>query len=40
LTNPAEYGTLRYNQETETTGAHDGLGEIPLKVSVKGNQDE
>ena len=38
MTNPAEYGTLRYNQETETTGAHDGLGDIPLKVSVIGTK--
>jgi len=38
LTNPILYGILRYNQETETTGAHDGLGDIPLKVSVIGTK--
>ena len=29
------YGTIRYSQRTETTGAHDGLGDIPLKVSER-----
>ena len=36
MTNPIAYGTIRYSQRTETTGTHDGLGEIPLKVSVIG----
>ena len=40
LTNPVQYGTIRYSQRTETTGTHDGLGEIPLKVSAIGNYDE
>ena len=40
LTNPILCGILRYNQETETTGAHIGLGEIPLKVSVIGCDGE
>ena len=38
MTNPIAYGTIRYSQRTETTGTHDGLGEIPLKVSVIGTK--
>lgn len=29
-----------YTEDTETTGAHDGLGEIPLKVSVNKREND
>ena len=35
MTKPISCVILRYNQETETTGAHNGLGDIPLKVSER-----
>ena len=36
MTLSVKYDTIRHNQETETTGTHDGLGDFPLKVSVIG----
>ncbi len=38
MTNPVICGTIRYSEKTETTGAHEELGEIPLKVSVIGTK--
>ena len=35
LTIHSKYVSISNNQETETTGAHDGLGDIPLKVSER-----